>query len=411
MKIKFIINLLYSSITFLLTRCFALIATIIIANIFDNEALGTFTVIQANLVVFQLFSSFSITTIYQKFFSSNNSNVKQSYFYSSSLQFVFILSFIFSLGFYLYLSEFILQNIEFNTGLIASIAASVVIYALANLYRGLYQGLEMHKLLTKMTAISFVVFFPIFLYLIFYQGIEGALVALVILPIIELTAYYFGLNRFKLLPMFKLDKQGWKYFFKELKEFGLPSFLSSFLLLPMAFFINHRILTFSNIESAAIINVSMQWRNLLLFIPVIASTVMLPMLNKVYKEDKNMLNSPLKFSSIFIFSVIGIVSGMMYIFSAKIISLYGFNYYEVEVFKLMIFGAALASINLVVGQYLAIINKMWVGLSVNFLWAILFYTTAFFANDVIEVAEAFLYSYIFLTILQFILVCRYYEKK
>ncbi|MCR9847713.1 oligosaccharide flippase family protein [Vibrio antiquarius] len=398
---NFIKSIIYSGVSFLLTRCFSILATVIVAREIDSDVLGVYTLIQSNLVVFQLLATFSMGNLLTKYIAGTSVLQERNILYSDSMKLVLILGGGFTILFtgYLYII-----NIQENVSSVLYYGSSLsILFSSANgVFKGAYRGLEQYKNFAKKTVLVFLVYFPVFIFLIFSFGVNGALLALVLLPIIEFFIYGVGLNKSLTLKIERRWSTSFKY---AISKFGIPSFMSGLLILPVMVITNYKLVTFTNLTEVAFFNIAMQWRNILLIIPSIAGSVFLALLSRVFDKDGEDIKSQFITKGTGIIVTISTIGGLIIAFGEELLGYYNVNFVVYSnLFSIVIVSSVISAINIIIGQYLSASDKMWSGLKINIIWAVTFYSLVLFSADLKDIVYAFLYSYIIHTIIQTIYV-------
>lgn len=118
----------------------------------------------------------------------------------------------------------------------------------------------------------------------------------------------------------------------------------------------------------------MQWYNAIMFLSNYAGRIVLPILTSFHVEKKNSdVVAIIKLGVIANLLVTIPVSFVVALLSKMVMMTYGSDF--IEGWLVLVFAALVAVIAIGIapaGQYLAAVNRMWVGLMMNFAWAIVF---------------------------------------
>lgn len=154
--------------------------------------------------------------------------------------------------------------------------------------------------------------------------------------------------------------------------------------------------------SVAILGITMQWFNIILFIPGVASRALLPVLSKKTEKNKkeNLLKTSLKLnaaSTLILFLII-------IIFGNFILKIYNQNSENAIYVLYTICGSAvIASLSMPIGQYLISLGKFWLCAIINLIWLSIYIGLIFFTESKTAetVSTALLVAYSIHTILLF----------
>jgi O-antigen/teichoic acid export membrane protein len=209
-----------------------------------------------------------------------------------------------------------------------------------------------------------------------------------------------------------MDFKGASSLLSILYRFTLPAMLSGILGGPVTWVCNSMLVRQPNgFEKMAIFDVAYQWRNAVLFIPVLLGQVVLPYFSST-TNDPEMFKKIFKVNIVvnFVFSLI--VAIFISLCSTVIMNSYGKHFKEGDVLLIiLVFTTVLNSVNSVIGQAIAGIGKMWVGFYLNLIWGTTLILSTYFLLKVgyssLGLALAYLISYIIHTLFSYI----YYRKK
>jgi O-antigen/teichoic acid export membrane protein len=122
----------------------------------------------------------------------------------------------------------------------------------------------------------------------------------------------------------------------------------------------------------AIYNAASQWQNIVLFIPLAISQISLPLFSNS-KHDIKKFVKLIKYNVLINLVVCSLLAIIFSVFSKFIMQSYGNSFKEGSVILIVLsVTAILISINSVIGQVIAGMGRMWIGLVVNIIWAITF---------------------------------------
>ena len=186
---------------------------------------------------------------------------------------------------------------------------------------------------------------------------------------------------------------------------AFPALAASLITAPIAWLINLIIIRQAGgFEELAVYNVSMQWQVAILFIPLTIAPVLVPFVSRQSKTGhyKDAIHS------IWFMAVINLLGTLLFtipliLLAGPILNAYKFSSQEgVIVFRLLCLGASLNALNQLFGQAIIGLGKLWLGLLVNSIWAIVILSMTWLVSPwgLIAVAAASLASYVIHSIIQ-----------
>lgn len=259
--------------------------------------------------------------------------------------------------------------------LLALAVISVFFVSLDSLYKGILLGLEETKVFAIASVSGSMLTAPILIVGGIAFGLVGVACAISVGALLQCTISRY--LTFKLFPAHQIsirknaDSAEWQV----IKDFALPSFLSG-LIYPLVYWLSNVLLVRTSLGFAemALLGIAMQWYNAIMFLPNYAGRIVLPILTISHAEKKK--------SEVVAVIKLGVLANLLVtipvslgvaLLSNMIMTTYGPGFLEGGAVLAL---AALVAVIVVsiapVGQYLAAVNRMWVGLMMNFAWAIVF---------------------------------------
>lgn len=255
-------------------------------------------------------------------------------------------------------------------------STAVLFQTLTATLTGMLAGFEMFKEITRVNTFQGLLNFPVMIAGAWYFGITGAVAGTVLTAVVGTVLAHRAVRgacaRHGILPHFGCDRTELAGMF----NFSLPAFLSSLLVGPALWLANTIIAHQPDgYGELGIINAASQWRIVLMTLPGIFAGATLPILTEQHAEQGR--NG--KFAATLDFSqkAAGMVVIPLYaaiIFLGDIIMrLYGKEFPAgYPVLAGLVFGMSLAALLNVAGSAFAALGKMWLGLSLNLVWAAAF---------------------------------------
>lgn len=240
----------------------------------------------------------------------------------------------------------------------------------------------------------------------YYYGVEGAVIGIGISFLL-----YYIINNYSIRKHYKNYSLNFSANpeigdFKLIWEFAIPAALSSFLVVPVLWYIKTLLVRDSGFGEVALFDIADQWRMLILFIPLSVGRIILPFLAKYEGKNESVKQRNLVKKMIIANVLItGFISLIVFLLGPYILRLYGNEYNNIVPLVVMSFSTIFSSIANVVGQAIASKSKMWIGFGFNLFWAaILILSTIELLNLSLganALAYAMLISYLFHSIAQY----------
>ena len=183
-----------------------------------------------------------------------------------------------------------------------------------------------------------------------------------------------------------------------LVRFSLPAFLAGTLVAPVLWLGNIVVVNQPGGYGAiGVFNAAERWRQLLTFLPVVVGQVFMPVLaNEFGKGDfaafKKLLNLNLGIAGV----STTLIALPVYIFARSIMSAFGSQFLGgFTILRILCLATILATTAGVVGAAIAAMGRMWHGLALNCIWALVFIGSAVMFSGRLGrgLAEAYLISY------------------
>jgi O-antigen/teichoic acid export membrane protein len=373
---RFIENSLWSISGALFSRGAMLIITIIIARSLGKVHYGEYSIIQSTINMFISLSGFGLgisATKYVSEFKYDNP-AKTGKIISSALLLAFAIGLISSLIVYTFSP--IISNSALNASYLTGqlrIGSIIIFFAtIVGVQTGVLSGFEDFKSISKINVFSTFLFFPIQIVFTIIWKLEGSVLGygifFIILTLLNSILLTKKLKEFNIKLKLKNCFEDYAYLWK----FSFPAFLSTILVIPILWYCNSLLVSNSNgFEEMAIFNAANQWQTIILFIPSAIAQVSLPVFVS-QRNNKVTLLSTIK-RNVFINFVLCLSLAILFSIASKpIMHSYGHEYKEgFLVLIILSFSGVLNAVNIVIGQVLTSLNKMWIGLLLNLIWALL----------------------------------------
>lgn len=356
-----------------------LLATIVLARILGKESYGQLAVIQSTLAMAGVFGGIGLSSTATRYVAELRQaaparlgnllyRLQRITAYVAAALTLFIALFSSNLA-----SDVLGKD---SIGhLLALAVISVFFVSLDSLYKGILLGLEETKAFAFASSIGSLLAAPTLIIGGIAYGLTGVACAISVGALLQFAiSRYFTCKRLQAHQV-SIRKNADSAEWQALKDFALPSFLAG-LLYPFVYWISNVLLvrTSHGFAEMALLGIAMQWYNAIMFLPNYAGRIVLPILTSIHVEKKNTaVVAVIKLGVIANLLVTIPVSLGVALLSKMIMATYGPGF--IEEWPVLALAALVAVIVVgiaPVGQYLAAVNRMWVGLMMNFAWAIVF---------------------------------------
>jgi O-antigen/teichoic acid export membrane protein len=361
------------------SRFFTLIASIFIARILGKEDFGAYAMVQSTLGLFGLIAGFAMGGTMTKYVAElRTTDPKRA---GRILSLTRTLS-VFTGGIFMvililiapWLAETTLKRESLASILITG-AVLLFVTTINNVQVGALSGFEAFKQIARINFAQGISTPLLAIPLVYFYGIQGALVAMIIIGILgyvlcsnallrECRRYNIASRRF-VLSAFSEWRVLWK--------FSLPGMVSGLLVVPVTWISNTILINQKNgYTELGLFNAGNQWRQLVIFIPQILFSVMLPILSDTYgQKDKRIFSDAFSMNFRLTWSIALPFTVMTIVLRNLLSALYGAQYSGVApIIVIMMTVTFLNIVNNVVGVALASAGRMWAGAALNFFWAI-----------------------------------------
>lgn len=356
-----------------------LLAMMVLARMLGKESYGQLAVIQSTLAMAAVFAGIGLSTTATRYVAELR-QVAPARLGNLLYQLQRITAYVAAaLTLFIVLFSSNLASDVLGKGSIGHLLAfaviSVFFVSLDSLYKGILLGLEETKAFAIASSIGSLLAAPTMIIGGIVYGLTGVACAISVGALLQFAiSRYLTCKRLQAHQV-SIRKNADSAEWQALKDFALPSFLAG-LLYPFVYWISNVMLvrTPHGFAEMALLGIAMQWFNAIMFLPNYAGRIVLPILTSIHVEKKNLdIVSVIKLGVIANLLMTIPVSLGVGLLSKMIMTTYGSGF--IEGWPVLVLAALVAVIVVgiaPVGQYLAAVNRMWVGLMMNFAWAIVF---------------------------------------
>lgn len=414
-KSKLIYGVFWNFINAFASQGFPLIASIIVARLLGTAGYGQLGMINSTIILFSTFAGLGLGITSTKYIAQYHINdpertgrimgiVNIFGIISGSLMFILLFA----------MAPWIATNMLVEPELTSAlrIASLLLIFnTMVGIQSGSIAGFGAFKDLAKVAIFQGVISSSLTVTGVYFFGLTGAIVALVLNSIINLILYKLSINN--LLKKFKIKIEylkAWKE--KEIIwKLSFPSMLASIMVGPVVWVANIIIINNPNgYSELGLFNAAEQWKTMLVFIPTIVGGVLLPMVS----ANVNNENKDLEAVNVLASWIIVIIIALPLISFPEIIALvYGSEYFTknfLQSISAMMLVSCILAYKEGIARKLIAKNLMWWGFLSNLVWGTLFILSILILQNLgaLGLALSYIISYSINTI---IFVPFYISKK
>lgn len=391
----------------IVSKALVFLATICIARILPKETYGELSIIRSTIQLFVSLSGFGIGATATKFIAEYRKINPQKTINTYLVANIFVwLMAIISCSILMFLSSSIAVERLNQEELVLQfrIASIILLFTLLNGAQiGTLSGFEDFKRIAKSNVImgvSEIVFLCVGAY---FGGLTGAVIGFGLTYCVGW--FYNSLGIWKHLRCFNISllnelKKIKLKDFKILYSFSLPLAIVSWIHMLTYWWMKTAVAGDAGFENFANYDVAEQWKNIILMIPSMIASVILPVLSNVNANLQDRRNV-VRLNFFINVGVTGLLSILIFIFGKWILLIFGSTYTNVLPLYILIISAVLDSISSICSTILISSNKVLWGLLSNITWAIsLALSYMIFSDNVTNLENGLALSYAVASIMQ-----------
>lgn len=403
-----------------ISRGLMLCAAILVARILGKTGYGELGIIQSTVAMFGVFAGFGLGMTATKHVAEYRRNDPQRAGRIIGIAGLFA---VFTGGL-MALALFVFApwlakntiNAPHLVGILRIGALILFINALNGAQTGALSGFEAFKTIAKVNLLAGLLSFPILVFGAWFGGLNGAVWALAINLGLSWLLNHVALRREAHLHQVPFTLRGCTQEWPVIWRFSLPAAIASAMVGPVNWICNAMLVNQPNgYDEMGIYNAANQWFAMLMFLPGILGSVVLPLLSNQMGENntfqsKRTLTLAIKVNFLIVFPLVLIFG----IGSPYIMGLYGEGFSSGWVTLIfVIITAGIVAVNAPVGQLIAASGKMWIGMYMNFGWAIVFIAANYLLvkYGAMGVSTARLLAYLCHTIWVFLFIFKLLKEK
>lgn len=296
-----------------------LLISIISARLLNVTDFGKVSILQSTVSLFVMFATMGLGSVAIKLIAEH----KGRFLYS-----IFLINFSLCLSATLaiyFCSDFIASSIYQDnslTSLIKGLSLFVLLSGLTQIQSSVLAGCEDYKNIGKINFFIGLLSIFIIYFMVSYYGVMGWLVGVILLEFIKCVLLFIIIYL-----RFKQERISVTYTdIVEVTHLTIPIALSSFLIMPVNWYLTRELLITDGYQDVALLNISNQWVAVLTFLPIAIGNAMLPIMSKMIKSDerKSISHLALKLN----FAVSFSFAFVAFLLAEFILSFYGEIYIE-----------------------------------------------------------------------------------
>jgi O-antigen/teichoic acid export membrane protein len=349
-----------------------LMTTVVVARVLGKHAYGQFVLLQSGISMMGVFAGFGMGVAVTKYVAEFRSRDSRRVARILSLCNRAVLTFgivvaVFLLPVAPRAAKMLLNDAGLS--LAVSIAAFAVLFiTLDGFQKSVLIGFESARAYAKAAILGGVLGVPILIGAAYFGGFNGVVAALAFSSLLQLA-----ISRWQVrvqLRRFNVPHtaQGCLAEWRVIWDFAFPALLAG-LLVPLSHWICQRMLVGApdGFGEIALLGVGMQWFNAIMFLPTVSGRVVLPMLtgyvtSENSADSKKLLLLAMRANALIAFPMALVIA----VVSPWILSLYGPGFSRgAPVLIVAVFTAALLGVQSPVGNMVAAVSRMWLGMLMN----------------------------------------------
>jgi len=380
-------NIVYSIVGTIAQRGLTLVSGIIIARVAGAEFLGQYAVLLSTVFIFGAFATFGIAPSAAKYIAENKDNDKlktSKIIYITAVTAVVIgfVLFLIVFGSSYFIVDVIYQKPELFD-LLRIISPLILLYSLTAFQNGVLAGFGEFSSIAKINIISGIINFTLFIIAFYWFDLIGVIIALLCGQVVNNYLLYLRVKFVLSENEIIVSRSGATSEIQLLTQFGAPSFLVG-IIQGVANWVCVILLTRqeSGVSLMADYHIMNQWYSLILFIPNVASNVILPFLSNLHKNESNNVHN----SVIELIKSYGVASFIatifLIIFTPIIVQIYGEKFGDLEsLFVLTFVTGFVVALKSPLEQYLAAADKAWMLLVIHIVFVSIYLSGAYLWID------------------------------
>ncbi len=402
-----------------ISRAILVSISIVLSKYWGETVLGQYSAVRSSINMYTIFATAGVGLASTKYIAENLRTNKNELLISIKvLHYLSVIFIVIVASIYLVssgvMSSVFLGSAELKTSLIAG-GLLLIFGSINSIQLGSLYGFKDFKSAAINQISSAFIEFPLVLLGLYFYGLVGAFLGSGTSAAINVFLNKMTLNNVYLKYGIHKKSIVFKKNFYKILQFTIPAAFSSFLVVPIFWYLRSTILRNAGFKELALFEIADQWRMLILFVPLNLSRVLLPYLSSL-EGEKNLTKSRQVFKYMVVINAVTsfFIALIVFVFANKILNLYGPNYNDIRPIIILAVSTIFSSAADVIGQRIVSKSQTWTGMIFNCLWAV----NVLLLNKVlidhfsapISVSCAILASYFLHAILQIIYTLKFQKN-
>ena len=382
-RLRFALGSFWSLSGTIIARGFGLISSIFVARILGREGFGELGMIQSTIGTLAMFAGFGLGLTAIKYVAEFREKDPPK------AARIIALSSAVSIGTGLFMASLLAVSADFLAeralsaahlaGILRVSALLLLLGALNGSQTGALSGFEAFRAIAGVNIAAGVFSFPLVVAGAYWKGLEGVVWGLVGSTGINCLLNHIVLRKEAARAGVKLVRKDFLKEWSILHEFSLPAVLGSVMVGPANWICNAMLANQPRgYTEMGIFNAANQWRTAILFLPGVVGSVVLPILSNLQSPDDRTRYNKILWYNILLAGVVSFGGALIIsLFASLIMKVYGRGFESGQpVVIWLCFSSVFSSISAVIGYSIASDGRMWWGVFLNFLWALVLVGTA-----------------------------------
>lgn len=360
-----------------ISRIFTFVSTIIVARLLGKEGYGEMGIVQSTIGLFGVFAGFGLGTTATKFIAEFHQKDVQKTGRIIALTTIvgLIFSSLFSL-ICLFSSPWLSTKMLNRPDLVPLlISGSILLFmsAMNGVMSAALTGFEAFKKIAEINILQAVSVPFITIPLVWIYGAQGAICSMTINAALGLILCTLALNKNYIKDRIPINysREIWREW-PILWTFSLPSMMSALMIAPATWITNSIVVNQPNgYGELGLFTAANQWRNMVIVIPGLLSSAILPILSEAHgNDDKTDFKKTVAFNIHLTWIVALPLTVLVITFGYPLAALFGKQFYNAgPIIAILMVACFLNIVNGAVGSALAGSGRMWTGTAMNLGWA------------------------------------------
>ncbi|MDX1951869.1 MAG: oligosaccharide flippase family protein [Verrucomicrobiota bacterium] len=370
-------GVMWSVVGAVISRGLGVVSSIIVARLLGITAFGEFTIIQSTIGLFGVFAGLGLGVTATKYVAElrDADPERCGRILGLALLVATIGGVLIGILLVLFAPWFARETLAAPhlAPLLVTGAGLVLFSGLQGVYTGALGGFEAFKKSSQVQFWGAVLGTPFLVVGCLVAGLEGAVFGAVLQMAVGCVIGHLAISREAAAKGIRISYRVNREELAVLWGFSIPAFLSSILTTPANWICNTLLVNQEGgYEEIAILSAAGQWKNLLSFLPLVLTSVLLPMLSNLYREGKLPEMTRLLRRNLFLMVGACLLMALpLILLSNVVLGWYGAGFQNgTLVFVLSLAGTAIVAANNLLSRAVQAAGRAWLEFSFSAVWAV-----------------------------------------